>query len=151
MASFSSCEFIVKLKNKKKIKWEGENGERSLFFIPQHAEQSLKAIASVPDLISFVQLCIAADGVPEERVKEIYEARCAKFNKQLLAIEHFDDISDLSMSWGEYDPSEGYPEDACTGQSLSYSFKTGAFKASFGPDPDFINDVSDVFGDMLEE
>ena len=151
MGCSSFCEFTVKLKNKKKIQWKGQDGASPLFYVPKQAEEHLKAIHSVDDLINFVQLCIAADGISEAKAKEIYSRKCGQFDKQLKTIGQVEDLSEISMAWGQFDPSDGYPEEACSGQSLAYAFQTGKCKVSYQADQDFIDEMYDVYGDMFEE
>lgn len=152
MACSSYCYFTVKLKNKNEIEWAGEDGFSPIFFIPKKAKEQLKAIQSVEDLIKFVQACIAADedDLDEEEAAEIYETQCGEFDAELRAIENIEDVSSLEFSWGQYDPEDGDPEDACTGQSLSYNFTTGAAKVRRKATKDFIAEMEDIYGDMLE-
>ena len=152
MACSSYCNFTVKLKNKKEIKWDGEDGFDPIFFIPKKAKEQLQAIQSVDDLIRFVQACIAGDDedLNEEEAAKIYELQCREFDKELRTIESFEDVSSLEFSWGQYFPEDGDPEDACTGQSLSYNFTTGAMKVRRKAAKDFIAEMEDIYGDLMD-
>lgn len=150
MGCSSYCEFVVKLKNKKKILWTGEDGFSPIFFIPDRAKERLETVHSIEDLIKFVQVCIAADGMDEARAAEVYTRKCAQFDKQLRSIERFEDLEGLSFAWGQYFPEDGAPDEACTGQSLDYSFKTGLLKIKREATQDFIDEMFDVYGDMLD-
>ncbi len=149
MAEYTSCNLTVVLNNKKKIRWSGENGATPLFSVPKHAEDQLKSIHSIEDLIHFIHGCIANTGMELAQAIDIYDSQCSRFDKQLRAVDSFEKVSSLSLAWGEYDPSEGSPEDACLGQSVSYDFKTGKCKISRQADTAFINEVCDVFGDVF--
>ena len=86
MGCSSFCEFTVRLKNKKKIQWKGEDGFSPIFFVPQRAEERLKEIHSVADVANFACICIAAEGMDETRAREVYARKCADYDRKLRAV-----------------------------------------------------------------
>ena len=102
MAEYTSCDFTVVLNTKKKIRWSGENGATPIFSVPKQAEEHLKTIHSIEDLIHFIHLCIANTGMELAQAIDIYDRQCSRFDKQLRAIDSFNKVSSISLAWGEY-------------------------------------------------
>ena len=151
MACSSLNEFVVTLKSNQKIQWIGEDYRDPIFYVPDGAENALKNIRTGEDLAQFAFLCINDDIGDEETSKMIYEERCSQLDKQLHSIGSIEEVSTLNISWGVYYPDNGAPEDECHGGSLAYDFTTGSIKVSREPDPEFVDEMVDIYGDLFQE
>lgn len=148
MANSSFCEVTLSLNNKEKIEWIGDDYGTPLFMIPDKAEDRLKAIHSIDEVITFLQVCIDSDDSDYARRK--YETNCAYFDQKLRAIK-FDSLYELSFAYGDYDPSDGFPVGCCIGGSLNYNFKTAIANIQHEAPDDFVEEMIDIYRDLFNE
>lgn len=98
-----------------------------------------------------MQASITAECRDEAEAKSIYEWKYNEFDKALRSIGQFEDVYSLRLASGFYSPEDGEPEEACTGDSLSYNFNTGTLRVQRKPSKSFISEMIENYGDWDDE
>ena len=149
MASSSYCTLIIKLNDGSSFVWSGEDGDSPLFTVPERAAELLAKVNSVESLKDFILKRVSAVDDPEY-AKELYLSRCKEFDDSLSSVSAIEDIRSFSLEWAEYDPSDGLPpEVGCEAENLEYVFASKTCTITDEPDPEFIEDLYDFFGDLF--
>ena len=145
MASSSFCNLTILLKNGREITWAGENGDRPFFQVPKNADTLLPEVHSIDALVEFILKCASAYE-DFNWAKEHYSVACKKFDASLRGVSDFENISTLSLSWAEFDPSEGYVES----ELLEYDFGTRECTIKDDSDEDYIQEVCENHSYLFE-
>ena len=145
MADSTFCILTISLKNGKEITWAGEDGDRPFFQVPTDAEKLLSDVHSIDALVDFILKCAS---VYEDFnwAKERYLGVCKKFDASLRSVSGFENISALSLSWADFDPSEDYLE----GQMLEYNFITQECRIRDDSDESYIQELYENHSYLFE-
>ena len=133
-SSSSYCVMVVSMKNNTSIEYLGEDGDTPAFETASNAKTRLNAIASVSDLVAFLEDCCNSR----------YAA--SRFFDQVNTISDLQDVASISLDFGEFSTEDmDY-----YGGSFTYDFETKAFKKSNQPDKEWLEDIMDMY-DFPEE